>query len=115
MAVTFSAHGLGAPLMLAVATLWPVTAGAAGDAQAGREKARSCAACHGIDGAAKLPHVPNIGGESPIYLEKQLKAFRSGARKDPNMDIVAQGLSDEDIADLVAWYASIEFTVTLPE
>jgi len=87
----------------------------AADAAAGKEKAKKCQTCHGIDGAAKQPHVPNIGGESDIYLIKQLKAFRSGERQDPQMSIMAKPLTDEDIADLAAWYSSIKFTVTMPE
>jgi cytochrome c553 len=87
----------------------------AADAVAGKEKAKKCQTCHGIDGAAKQAHVPNIGGESDIYLIKQLKAFRSGERQDPQMSIMAKPLTDEDIADLAAWYSSIKFTVTLPE
>jgi cytochrome c553 len=87
----------------------------AADAAAGKEKAKKCQTCHGIDGAAKQPHVPNIGGESDIYLIKQLKAFRSGERQDPQMSIMAKPLTDEDIADLAAWYSSIKFTVAMPE
>lgn len=108
------ALGLGAGLVVVASVLAPSAAVAAGDPDVGRQKARMCATCHGIDGAARLPHVPNIGGESPIYLEKQLRAFRSGARRDPNMDVVSQSLTDRDIADLVAWYSSIEFTVSVP-
>ena len=58
---------------------------------------------------------PHIAGESRIYLETQLKAFRSGKRQHEIMSVVAGQLSDEDIADLAAWYSSIEFTVTMPE
>ena len=87
----------------------------AGDTALGRDKAKACAACHGIDGVAKMPHVPNIAGESTIYLEKQLKAFRSGERHDPMMSIIAEGLSDDDIANVSAWYAAIKVEVTLPE
>jgi cytochrome c553 len=85
------------------------------DAAAGREKVQVCQTCHGIDGVGKLPNVPNIAGESEIYLLKQLKAFRSGERKDEQMSIIAEALTDEDIADLAAWYASIKFTVQMPE
>ena len=88
---------------------------AAGDREAGREKARMCAVCHGLDGAAKRPDVPNIGGESVIYLKKQLEAFRSGERRHEEMSIIAEGLSDQDIADLSAWYAAILFEVRIPE
>lgn len=90
------------------------SAEAAGNAGAGRRKAMQCAACHGIDGIAKLPNAANIAGESVFYLEKQLKAFRSGERKDENMSVVARDLTDQDIADLAAWYASLEVTVVVP-
>jgi cytochrome c553 len=87
----------------------------AADPAAGRSKAKVCQACHGIDGVGKMPNVPNIAGESAIYLVKQLKAFRAGERQDPQMSIIAKPLTDEEIANLAAWYASIEFSVTVPE
>jgi cytochrome c553 len=62
-----------------------------------------------------MPIAPHIAGESQVYLETQLKAFRSGKRENEIMSVVAAGLSDEDISDLAAWYASIEISVTLPE
>ncbi len=88
---------------------------AAGDAEVGREKAVQCAVCHGIDGLAKRPDVPHIGGESELYLKKQLEDFRSGARHHEQMSIIAKGLSEADIADLIAWYASLEVSVKIPE
>jgi cytochrome c553 len=87
----------------------------AADAAAGRKKARQCQTCHGIDGIAKIPIAPHIAGESQIYLETQLKAFRSGKREHEIMSLIAQNLSDDDISDLAAWYSSIKFSVTLPE
>ncbi|HAP12010.1 MAG: cytochrome c553 [Afipia broomeae] len=90
------------------------TAQAAGDAKAGRKKAQMCSACHGIDGIAKIPIAPNIAGSPAMYLEKQLKAFRSEERKEENMNVVAKPLSDADIADLAAWYSGIAVEVTLP-
>lgn len=74
-----------------------------------------CQTCHGIDGVGKLPDVPHIAGENTEYLVSQLDAFRSGKRQHEQMSIIASGLSDEDIADLAAWYSSIQFTVTVPE
>jgi len=100
-------------LGLALCT-WP-TAGQAGDAAAGRQKARQCQTCHGIDGIARIPIAPHIAGESEIYLVTQLKAFRSGKRTHEIMTVVAKDLTDEDMADLAAWYAAIKFEVTLPE
>lgn len=87
----------------------------AGAASAGRDKAKVCVPCHGLDGVARLPNAATIAGESEIYLTKQLKAFRAGERQDPQMSIIAGSLSDGDIADLVAWYSSIKIAVEVPE
>jgi cytochrome c553 len=87
----------------------------AGDAALGKEKAKMCQTCHGIDGVAKIPSAPNIAGESELYLVTQLKAFRSGKRTHEIMSLVAQQLSDEDIENLAAWYSSIEFEVRMPQ
>ena len=95
----------------AVALLAPAEAA---DPAAGRKKAQMCAVCHGLDGIGTNPEVPNLAGESPFYQTRQLEAFRSGERKHEQMSIIAAGLSDEDIADLVAWYSSIKFSVQVP-
>jgi len=84
------------------------------DAAAGKQKAQMCAVCHGLDGIAKNPDAANLAAESTFYLTRQLQAFRSGDRKHEQMSIIAQGLSDEDIADLAAWYSSLKVTVTMP-
>ncbi len=80
-----------------------------------KEKAQACAVCHGLDGVARQPDAANISGETPIYLTRQLEAFRSGERKHEQMSIIAQGLSDADIADLAAWYSSLKISVEMPE
>ena len=85
------------------------------DAKAGRALARQCQTCHGIDGIARIPIAPHLAGESEIYLQTQLKAFRSGKREHEMMTVVAKKLSDEQIADLAAWYASIEISVKVPD
>jgi len=108
-------HALRAPIWAIAVLLAAIGPAQAADAAAGRAKAKVCRVCHGIDGVGKMPNVPNIGGESEIYLTKQLKAFRSGERTDPQMSIVTKPLTDEEIAELAAWYASIKFTVTMPE
>lgn len=87
----------------------------AADPAAGRKKASACQACHGIDGLAKMPNAPHIAGENTLYLQNQLKAFRDGKRQHEIMSFIAANLSDEDIADLAAWYASIRITVEVPE
>ncbi len=100
-------------VLAAVALIAP--AAAAGEAEAGRAKARMCQTCHGLDGIGRMPDVPNIGGESALYITRQLNAFRSGERRHEQMSIIAAGLGDDDIADLAAWYSSIEFSVRVPE
>ena len=101
-------------MALLAALAWCGAADAA-DPAAGKQKARMCQVCHGLDGIARQPDAPNLAGESPIYLERQLKAFRAGERKDPQMSVVAKGLSDTDIANVAAWYSSIEITAKMPE
>ena len=102
-------------VLLGLGLLCAAPAADAADAAAGRRKAQLCIACHGIDGVARLPTAPTIAGESDFYLTKQLKAFRSGERQDPQMSIIAKNLSDDDIANLAAWYASIKVRVELPQ
>ncbi len=101
-------------LVLALALAVCAGAAAAGDMRAGLRKAQVCMPCHGIDGVGRNPTVPNIAGESELYLTKQLKAFRSGERRHEQMSIIAKPLTDNDIANLSAWYSAIEFTVKLP-
>lgn len=101
---------------IAVSCAIPAGPARAADAAAGKQKVKQvCAVCHGLDGIAKLPEAPNLAGESAIYITKQLKAFRSGERKHEQMSIIAEGLSDDDIANVAAWFSSLKVTVTLPE
>ena len=86
----------------------------AADAVAGKAKAQMCAVCHGLNGIAKVPDAPNLAGESAVYTTKQLKAFKDGKRQHEQMSIIAASLSDEDIANLAAWYASLKVTVEMP-
>jgi cytochrome c553 len=87
---------------------------AAGDAAAGRQKALACQTCHGLDGKAKIPEAPNLAGQSEAYLVKALNDYRSGARKNDMMSLVAPTLKDKDIDDLAAYYSAIEVTVGAP-
>jgi len=84
---------------------------AAGDAKAGRAKALMCQACHGTDGLSKVPDAPNIAGQVEGYLVTQLRAFKSGARKNESMSVVASTLSDQDIENLAAYFSAIEIKV----
>jgi cytochrome c553 len=87
---------------------------AAGDVAAGRQKALMCQTCHGLDGKAKIPEAPSLAGQSAIYLTKALNDYRSGARKNDMMSLVAPTLKDKDVEDLAAYYSAIEVTVTPP-
>lgn len=101
-------------LALALLPLVAASALAAGDAAAGRRKALQCQTCHGLDGLSKLPEAPHIAGQPEPYLIKSMTEYRSGARQNEMMSLVAKELSDQDIADLAAYYASIEITATPP-
>ena len=101
-----------AALLVGVASLAP--AASAADAAAGRRKAVQCQACHGLDGLSKLPEAPNLAGQPELYLVKSLDAYRTGERKNEMMSIVAPALSDADVADLAAYYASIRISVQAP-
>lgn len=96
-------------ITLAIATAAVLSAPAfAGDAAAGKAKSGMCAACHGVEGISAVPMYPNLAGQKEAYLAKQLKDFKSGARKDPVMAPMAMGLTEEDIANISAFYASIK-------
>lgn len=79
---------------------------AAGDAAAGKAKATACAACHGPQGASSAPNFPNLAGIGEKYLLKQLRDIQSGQRQVPEMTGQLDALSDQDLADLAAYYAS---------
>jgi cytochrome c553 len=83
----------------------------AGDIKAGRAKALMCQACHGLDGLSKVPDAPNIAGQTEPYIVAQLQAYKSGARKNDAMSVVAPSLSDTDIEDLAAYFSAIEISV----
>lgn len=95
-------------IALALAISSPVfTANAKGDAAAGKEKAATCAGCHGAEGISSNPQWPNLAGQVPGYISGQLAAFKSGDRKNATMAGFAAGLSPEDMANLDAYYSSL--------
>jgi cytochrome c553 len=88
----------------------------AADPAAGKKIAQgTCAVCHGLDGIAKNPDAPHLAAENVEYLLRQLKAFKSGERKHEQMSIIAQGMSDEQMADVSAWYSSIKIKAEMPQ
>ena len=82
---------------------------AEGDAAAGKNKTSMCAGCHGIPGfRAAYPEtyqVPMLGGQNPGYIVAALKAYKAGERSHPTMKAIASSLSEQDMADLAAYYA----------
>lgn len=96
--------------MLLLAAALPGAA-LAGDPATGRLKANSCAVCHGANGMGATPDAPHLAGQPAVYLVAQLRAFRSGARKHEVMNVMAKPLSDDDIDNLAAWYASFQIEV----
>jgi cytochrome c553 len=79
---------------------------AAGDAVAGQEKSKACASCHGADGKSPSPAFPTLAGQYEDYLLNALRQYKKGERKNPVMAGMVAGLSDQDMADLAAYYAS---------
>ena len=101
-----------AGLAVALAAAAPAgSAAAAGDREAGRAKAKACAACHDERGVSLHPDAPHLSGQVETYLAAQLRAYRSGERKSEVMKIIAAPLSDRDIGDLAAWFAGVRVTV----
>lgn len=87
----------------------PLSASAA----TGKAKADAvCAACHGANGFSQLPNAPHLAGQPEIYVKEQLKAYRSGKRAHEVMAVIAKPLTDDEITNLAAWYASIEIKAT---
>ena len=97
--------GIVLPVLLAAL---PLSLQAKGNAAAGQEKSRVCAACHGTTGKSMDPTFPNLAGQYASYLAQALSDYRSGARTNPVMAGLTSNLSNQDIADLAAWFASQE-------
>ncbi len=86
------------------------TVTSAADAEAGKAKAAVCAACHGKNGIAAIPGYPNLAGQNEQYLVSSLKAYKNKQRSGGQAAVMqgqAMGLSEEDIANLAAYYASL--------
>lgn len=97
-------------LCAAVLVVSTVPVQAAGDPRAGQAKTSMCAGCHGIPGwRTAYPHVysvPKLGGQHADYIVAALKAYKNGERDHPSMVAIASSLSEQDMADLAAYYAS---------
>lgn len=91
---------------LAMLALLAAPAAAAGDAEAGAQKSAVCGACHGADGNSFNPEWPNLAGQHAGYIAAQLALFRDGVRDNPLMMPMAMTLTEQDMADLGAYYAA---------
>ena len=87
----------------------------AGNPAAGHEKTQMCVGCHGLPGwrtaYPEVYSVPMIAGQHPQYIVKALQAYKSGERSHPSMRAIAASLSDEDMANLAAYYGGQPTTV----
>lgn len=79
-----------------------------GDPAIGKTKAAPCVACHGEDGMGIAPNYPVLAGQHADYMAHALRQYRSGDRKNAIMAGFATSLSDADIEDLAAWFASLD-------
>lgn len=95
-------------LAVSATVLMASPAFAGGDVAAGKAKAAMCAACHGANGVSAVPMYPNLAGQKEAYLVKQLKDFKAGTRKDPVMAPMAMALSEQDINNISAYFASLK-------
>lgn len=98
----------------ALALALSVAPAQARDPEAGRAKAQACAVCHGPLGISSTPDAPHLAGQPAIYVAAQLRAYKSGARRHEVMAVMARPLSDDDIDNLAAWYASIRIEAQAP-
>src|SRR5438094_6201726 len=98
----------GLPGAAALAAAVFVCAVGAADIEAGRQKAAACAECHGPEGNSTEPAVPSIAGQPAQFISGQLFFFREEYRKDPKMTPAAKALSNAEMNDLAAYFASVK-------
>ena len=84
----------------------PAAVIAKGDPVKGKEKSQVCQGCHGADGNSYGPEWPNLASQHTSYLEKQIRNFKDGVRKNEPMNSMVAGLNDEDIKDIAPYFSS---------
>lgn len=97
-------------LVMASAVLLCAASGSAiaGDIEAGKAKSATCIACHGANGISPTDLYPNLAGQKAAYMVKQMKAFKEGSRQDPTMSAMIAPLTEEDMTNIAAYYASLK-------
>ena len=101
-----------AAIMIALTAVHPA---AAQDLDAGKTVARMCRNCHGLDGYAKIPIAPHIGGEPAAYIAAQLNAFKDGTRQHEMMSVVTASLNNQQIVDVARWYGAQTAVAVTPD
>ena len=99
------------PLSLLVAlcgTVLSAIPAPAADISAGKEKAEMCVACHGENGISQTENIPSLAGQPDQFVQWQLVFFRSGTRKNEQMQPIVEQLSNDDIRNLGAYFASLD-------
>ncbi|MGD9020716.1 MAG: c-type cytochrome [Lysobacterales bacterium] len=102
-------------LTVALSLLVSLPLAAAGDAGAGQAKAAICAACHGVDGNSTVPNWPKLAGQHAAYLERQISLIKDGSRAVPEMTGIAAMLTEQDIADIAAYFSAQTTTAGLAD
>ncbi|ENA3448711.1 c-type cytochrome [Yersinia enterocolitica] len=98
-------------ISIVIFSLCSFSALAKNDVEAGRAKSASCVACHGAQGKVSVPMYPNLAGQNAMYLEQSLKAYKKGERTGGQagvMQAYVTPLTEDDISDLAAYYASLK-------
>ena len=98
----------------AAISLFMLQSASGADVNAGKAKAAQCAMCHGMNGISMMAEAPNLAGQNLIYLQEQLRNYRSGKRPHDVMSLMAKPLTDKEIDDVSAYYSAIKIEVTLP-
>ena len=109
----FTSLSMSLSLVLVAALSWANVVQAGGNAEAGKAQAAACAACHGQDGATPIdPTYPNIAGQNEKYLLTQMQMIQDNSRNIPLMAGQLTGKSEQDLADIAAYYASLPSKVS---
>lgn len=101
--------------LIAVIGLMSTAASAGDDVKAGKDKAQPCFACHGENGISPAPDMyPHLAGQHASYLVQALKDYKEGRRQNQIMTGMAEPLSEQDMEDIAAYYASLPGLITVP-
>jgi len=95
------------PGVILLLTVFAAPWAQAADINAGKTKAAACQGCHGVNGVSNNPLWPSLAGQTSAYLENQLKHFKSGQRENATMNAMAKDLTEADIQNLAAYFASL--------